>query len=432
MKGKEILIPGSKYIANRVLILSALAQGKSIIRNVPDNLDIRIMKNSLKNSGISINVTSDVESGENVLEVMGIDSPETNLKDSREIDAGESGTFLRFVLGFACLLEGETFLTAGYRNRERPIKPLIKALCDLGANITPAQNKSLYPLRIKKGLTGGQTVIDGEVSSQFVSSLLIVAPFAQNDVEIKVNKPIVSSCYIDLTIREMEKFGVWVNREKTDGYHLFKIKAGQRYKPSHVFIPKDWSSTNYLIAASVILSKKISIHQISPETNPGESEFSAILQGMGSCIEFGSGTVSIQKSDILHGIEVDMKDSPDSVLTLIAVALFAEGTTVIKNIGHLIYKESNRIIQVEKELKKLGADISTTENSITISGGNKLLAATTETHNDHRLAMCLGLIQLRNKKMKIRNKECVEKSFPEFWTYLSKIENEGEKCLVIQ
>lgn len=421
-------IPGSKYVANRVLIISALTDGVSSICNVPDNQDIRILEEALTGVGISIKKYP----ARGRLEIAGILSPDSNLNKLKQIDVGESGTLLRFALGFACLLHGETSITAAERNRERPVEPLIKALGNLGADISVAPGESIYPIRVKKGLTGGTTVVSGQVSSQFISSLLIVSPYSMADVEIKVLKPIVSSGYIDLTIREMERFGVTADRITGDEFDLFRIRAGQRYQPREVNIPKDWSVANSMLAASVLLGKEIRINKIDVLSNPGESEFVFILQRMGCRVSIDPGSISVQRSGILKGIEVDMKDSPDSVLTLIPIALFAEGTTVIKNIGHLIYKESDRIKQAEKELRKIGADIRTTLDSMIIVGGKQLHPATTECHNDHRLAMCLGLIQLKNRDMKIVNRKCVQKSFPLFWDCMKSIDEGGEKCLEIQ
>ena len=428
MKDKKIHIPGSKYIANRILVISALTGGTSHISNVPENQDIRILEKALHETGVFL----EKKLASDELSVKGLFAPGSTVNRSKNIDVGESGTLLRFAIGFACLLEGETTITAAARNRERPIEPLISALRDLGALISLSPGQSIYPIEVKRRLIGGTTVLSGEVSSQFVSSLLIVAPYATSDIEIEVLKPIVSSGYIDLTIREMQRFGVVAEREICKTYDLFRIKAGQRYRSCDVDIPKDWSSANSMLAASVLLGREIRIDSIDLRTNPGESEFASILQRMGCFVTVEPGSISIQTSGTLSAIEVDMKDSPDSVLTLIALALFAEGTTVIKNIGHLIYKESDRIKQVEKELSKLGAEIRTTADSIIITGQKKLYAATTKCHNDHRLAMCLGLIKLKNRGMQIENRECVRKSFPEFWNYLELIKREGSKCLEIR
>ncbi len=428
MTDREIKIPGSKYAANRILVIAALANGTSSIFNVPNNQDIRFLEKALRDIGISLEECP----ASGTREVTGILSSTYGLKTRKSIDVGESGTLLRFALGFACLLDGETTITAARRNRERPIEPLIKALRDLGADVCVAAEENIYPIKVKRGLKGGKTVVSGKVSSQFISSLLIVAPYSDDDVEIKVVKPIVSSGYIDLTIREMERFGVRAERQSNTEFDTFHIKAGQRYQPREVAIPKDWSSTNSLLAASVLLGRRIRINHIDMMSNPGESEFVFMLERMGCEVSISTNSISLQESRILKGIEVDMKDSHDSVLTLVAIALFAEGITVIKNISHLIYKESDRIKQAEKELKKIGADIETTGNSIVITGRKQLHAATAECHNDHRLAMCLGLIMLKNRGMKIVNRECVQKSFPEFWNYIDLIDEVEGKWLEIQ
>ncbi len=431
MSNPGMNIPGSKYIANRVLLMSALTGGRSGIGRVPDNSDLRVLLDLLTDIGIVVNWV-DGEAGR--CSVWGINSPRSSMKEARSVDAGESGTLLRFITGMACLLPGETFVTADSRNRQRPILPLLKALRDLGADVSWSNGKNVYPLRIKNGLKGGRTVVPGDVSSQFVSSLLIVSPCADNDVELVVVKPVVSSAYIDVTLREMRKFGVTAERIRGDECDVFRVPAGQRYQPVDVEIPGDWSSANTLLAASVILGRRIKINRMRVESNPGESEFVTILQRMGCSMNTADDSVSVLKSDRLKGVEVDMKDSPDSVLTLIAVALFARGTTVVNNISHLIHKESDRIQKVETELNKIGAHIETTKDSITVTGMKQLHAAATHSHNDHRLAMCLGLIKLRNRGMTIADSVCVRKSFPEFWNFIEAIDSyeEGEKCLEIQ
>jgi 3-phosphoshikimate 1-carboxyvinyltransferase len=231
----------------------------------------------------------------------------------------------------------------------------------------------------------------------------------------------------------MKRFGVFAERIHGEDYDVFRIPAGQRYLPAEVDIPGDWSSVNTLLAASVILGRQIKVNRMSADSNPGESKFVSILQRMGCSVNTGNGGVSVVDSGDLRGVEVDMKDSPDSVLTLIAVAVFARGTTVVKNISHLIHKESDRIQKVEAELNKIGAHIETTQDSITVTGMKRLYPAATQSHNDHRLAMCLGLIKLRNRGMTIADSGCVRKSFPEFWNFIEMIKSfeEGEKCLEI-
>jgi len=424
-----IHIPGSKYIANRVIVLASLTEGKSIIHNVPDNQDINILIQALENIGIRIAVQNSHNKSRELV-IWGMYSKESNIGKKRKIDVGESGTLLRFTVGLACLLDGVTTITAGLRNQKRPIKPLIAALQTLGARI---QFNSTYPLCIHKGLTGGRVVIEGGTSSQFISSLLIVTPYSLKDSEIVVQKPVVSSHYINLTIREMQRFGVNVKSEDTEKTIVFRVKSGQKYLPVNTSLPKDWSSANYLLAESVILKKTIKIRNINTDTNLGESKFVHFLQQMGCTVAIKPDSISIlHEQDIqLAGIEVDMKDSPDSVLTLVAVAVFARGQTVINNISHLIHKESDRINQAAAELKKIGVMITTTEDSITILGKQPLIQGVTETHNDHRLAMCLGLIKLVNKDMKIKNADCVVKSFPSFWENINQFNMTGVEWLEI-
>ncbi|PIE52012.1 3-phosphoshikimate 1-carboxyvinyltransferase [Candidatus Fermentibacteria bacterium] len=421
-------IPGSKYVANRALLISALARGSSVVSNIPENGDIDLLVGMLRHAGVSVN---SVDGTVRTLEIQG-SAGRPGRTGSHFIDAGESGTLLRFAAGFASLLDGETFITAGFRNRQRPLEPLLKSLEELGAEITRGPEQGGFPLGISRGLKGGTTVIGGQYSSQFISSLLLAAPYADNDVEVKVTRPVVSSHYIDLTMGEMARYGVAVRHTADDNHEIFYVQAGQSYTGCNLTIPGDWSSVNCLLAASLLLQKEIRVNGMNVMSNPAESEFLAILEMMGCCTEVDCESVTVKSCSTLRGIEVDMKDSPDSVLTLIPLALAAEGTTVIRNIGHLIYKESNRIHHAAHELQKLGAEIETTIDSISVVGGRSLKTASVDANNDHRLAMCLGLIELTNKGMKITGRDCVSKSFPEFWSYIGFIQEAGEKCLEIQ
>ena len=413
----ENYLQGSKYVANRVLILSALANGKSRIQNIPKNNDINDLLNVLKK--LNVNIVS-LGKSKNEIIIEGLDILKKN--KCKRINVKESGTLLRFILGVSCLLKRDIIINASKRNKERPIQPLIKSLIDLGAKIS-VNEKNIFPIKVGFGLKGGKTVIDGSISSQFISSLLIIAPYAEKDVEIKVIKPIVSYNYIDLTIKCMKEYGVKIRRYDYKDYELFKIKSNQRYLPTKLIIPIDWSSANYLFAEAAILNKTITIKNLDFKSNKGEAKFINILGSMGCNVKKNKDSISIINTPKLKGVNVDMKDSPDSVLTLIAVALFAKGKTIIKNIEHLKYKECNRIKDMEDELRKIDANITTTNNSITIVGSCELKAGIVRTHKDHRLAMCLGLIQLKNKKMKIINRKCVGKSFPKFWDSIKILED---------
>lgn len=396
----EIEIPGSKYIANRILIIASLAKGTSIIKNLPDNEDINAAISALKKFGIKI------VKKKNAVFVNGTKT----LKVPKQVNVNESGTLLRFLTAFSSLADGEVSIIGSKRVMERPIGDLIKGLTDLGVKCECKGN--LPPALISGGLIGGKTTIKGDVSSQFISSLLLIAPYAKNDVEIFLKSNAVSKVYIDMTIDLMEKFGVLVKRY---GYKKFFVKSGQVYSAKKFFIPADWSSANYFFAAAAIKAGRIRIKNL--DFNSRESKFLSILEKMGCEIKESDSFIEVKGEKNLKGIDVDMNDLPDNVQTLSAIAPFAEGKTIMRNISHLHFKESDRIKDTAKELLKLNIKVNPENNQLKIEKSN-VQGNVIETHNDHRIAMSLALIGLRVKGIKINNPECVNKSFPQFWDKL--------------
>ncbi len=403
----EITVPGSKYIANRVLLLAALAGGISRIKNVPENDDINATIEALKKFNININKKNDeiVINGANGK----IKTPD------KEINVINSGTLMRLITGFASLAEGKTTITGSERIKQRPIKELLMSLNDLGIKCS-SKNEGFPPIEISGGtLNGGKTKIKGNVSSQFISSLLIISPYAKNDVEIIVENELVSKNYVDMTIDLMKEFGVNVKR---DNYKKFKVEAGQKYNTKNYVIPADWSSANYFLAAAAVVPGKIKANGLDL-SQKGEAEFVGILGKMGCKVNKDKNSIEVIGNKKLNPVEVDMSTMPDSVQTLAAVAVFAKGTTRIKNIGNLKYKESDRINDTAKELKKLKIKATAKDDELIIEGGNPKPAAI-EPHNDHRMAMSFALIGLK-AGIKIKNPECVAKSFPNFWEKLKEL-----------
>ncbi len=405
----DIIVPGSKYIANRVLIISALAKGKSIIKNVPDNEDINNSIMALKSFG------ADIQRKDDLLIISG---NKGKLKiPGKAINVGDSGTLLRFITGVAAICRGKVKITGSKRIQERPINDLISAFSDLGVK-TKSLNKGKPPVVIEGGtLKGGKIKIKGDISSQYISSLLLVASYAKEDVEIILKTEVVSKNYIDLTIQLMEDFGVKIERK---GYSRFLIKSGQRYRAREYVIQGDWSSASYFLAAGAIVPGRIRIKNIDLKSRQGESRFYSVLKKMGCKINKKDDWIEVIGPERLIGIDIDMGSMPDTVQTLCSVACFAEGTTSITNIGNLRYKESDRINDTALELKKLGINVKTKDDSITIKGGN-VRDGIIDTHNDHRTAMSFALIGLKVKRMKINNPEVVNKSFPGYWDKLKEI-----------
>ncbi len=416
----NISVPGSKYIANRVLLIAALANGASTIKNVPENDDINAAIEALKKFNVEIARKSEISGIDSIdnkknseLVIIGTNGKISSANE--KIDVKNSGTLLRFITGFASLADGKTKITGSERLQERPINDLLKSLNDLGIKCK-SLNKGFPPVEVIGGtLNGGMTKIKGNVSSQFISALLLISPYAKNDVEIIIKSELVSKSYVDMTIGLMKEFGVNV---KNENYEKFKIKCNQKYAAKNYIIPADWSSANYFFAAAAIVPGRVKVNDVDL-SQKGESEFIEILREMGCEINKGKNSVEVIGRNGLNAVEADMSSMPDSVQTLAAVAVFAKGETKIKNIENLKYKESNRINDTASELKKLGIKVIAKDDELIINGGTPK-PAVIDSHNDHRMAMSFALIGLK-AGIKIQNPECVAKSFPNFWEKLKEI-----------
>ncbi len=402
-----ISVPGSKYIANRLLVICSLADGISALKNVPENEDINNAITALKQFGI------DIEKNKDTLTITGTDG---NFKSSKgKINVGDSGTLLRFIAGFAALAKGKTEITGSKRIQERPISDLLKSLNELGIECESSDGHA--PISVQGGnLKGGKTKIKGNISSQFISSLLMISPFAKNDVEILVDGKLVSSEYIGLTISLMKEFGVKVERKG----NLFKIKSNQKYKPRDFTVPADWASANYFLAAAAIVPGLIRIDNLDMRSSQPESGFIDLLVRMGCKAKIGANSIELTGTDKLKAIEADMSSMPDSAQALAIVALFANGTTKISGISNLKFKESDRINDTAAELKKLGASVKVTNDGIEITS-SKLKSAIIDSHNDHRMAMSFAIAGLKVSGIKIKNPNSVKKSFPKFFDKLREI-----------
>ncbi len=400
----ELTLPGNKYVANRVLILAALANGTSVIKNVPNNDDLNHMINALKEFEVEI------EKSQNTVTIKGTNGIIKTPK--KEINVGESGTLMRFITSFATLIDGSVTITGSKKIQERPIKELLNSLQDLSVDVK-SNNNGFPPVTIQgKGLVGGSTKIKGDVSSQFISSLLMIAPFAEKDVEIVLTTEMLSKKYVDLTIKCMEQFGVTVERE---GYDKFAVKSGQRYKTIEFAIPGDWSSASYFFTAAAILPGSVRINDLDIGSKQGESKFADLLVKMGCMYRRNSKWMQVIGMPNLTGIEIGMSDMPDVVPSLAIVAAFSQGVTKITNIGHLRLKESDRISAVSNELNKIRIKTVEEKDSLTIFGGEPKGNVEIDTYNDHRIAMSFAIAGLKIEGIKIKNPECVNKSFPGFW-----------------
>jgi 3-phosphoshikimate 1-carboxyvinyltransferase len=398
-----IAIPGSKSYTHRALILSSLAGGGSHLIHALRCEDTERTAQALLKFGVEI-----FWEGDDV-RVLGTGGKYQASED--RIDVGNSGTSMRFLTALAALRKGTTLLDGNERMRKRPIGELLKGLRELGVPAYSQKANDCPPVVVEsEGLKGGTARIRGEESSQFLSGLLMVAPYAQNDVNIKVTGSLASRPYIDITLDVMSAFGVKI---PSQGYSSFSVKAGQRYLPKEYRIEGDASNASYFFSAAAVCRGRVKVNNLNPTTFQGDIQFLDILERVGCRVNRGSDWVEVLGGE-LHGTEIDMNEMPDLVPTLAVTAAFARGKTVIQNIRHLRFKESDRIHALAKELSKMGIRVNEREDGLEIEGG-KPHGAEIETYDDHRMAMSFAIAGLAVTGMRIKGEGCVDKSFPGFW-----------------
>jgi 3-phosphoshikimate 1-carboxyvinyltransferase len=384
-----------------------LAEGESLLKEFLACEDTLYTLNSLRELGVRISVNKEK------IRVSGTGGTFPPVSGGSEIFLGNSGTSYRLLLSTVALARGEFVLTGSHRMRERPIGGLVKALNRLGAETSYLEQKGYPPVFIRaKGISGGKAVILGGQSSQFVSSLLMSGPYAEKEIEIEVKGDLISRPYIDLTLDIMERFGVSALRE---GYSYFKIPTEQRYMARQFTIEGDVSSASYFWAAAAVTGGTVITENIHPHiTRQGDIAFLDVIEEMGCHVKRDTDRVIVH-GGALSGIEVDMGGMPDMVPTLAAVAIFAEGKTVIRNVSHLRYKESNRLQAIGLEWSRLGSRVEERDDGIAIYGGERLSGTVVDPHDDHRLAMSLAVVGLKASGIMIKGETCVNKSFPRFW-----------------
>jgi len=398
-----VRLPGSKSYTHRALVISALADGESLLINALRSEDTEHTARALEKFGVSIFWERDR------IRVLGRGG---KLKAGEErIFVGNSGTSMRFLTALSALKNGRTLLDGNERMRERPIGDLLNGLSALGVRAYSKEKNGCPPVMMEsQGLKGGKTKIKGEESSQFLSALLMIAPYAQEDIQVEITGHLASKPYVDITRDVMSTFGVEVKR---DGYHFFFVRAGQHYLPKTYRVEGDASNASYFFSAAALSKGRVRVENFFPKSVQGDAGFLTILENMGCEVVRGDRWAEVRGKE-LQGIEIDMNPMPDLVPTLAVTAAFARGKTVMKNIGHLRFKESDRIQALAGELIKMGIRVEEGDDWLKIEGG-KPHGAEIETYNDHRLAMSFAIAGLAVPGVKIKGEQCVDKSFPEYW-----------------
>jgi 3-phosphoshikimate 1-carboxyvinyltransferase len=398
-----VTLPGSKSYTHRALIAAALSNGWCRIGNCLDSEDTRCTMRALSVMGAQI------EAQEAFFAVRGCGGSFREVTDP--IDLENSGTSMRLLAALCALGEGSYILTGTERMKERPIHHLLSALEQIGVYAESVNGNGCPPVRIKGGRPeGGPVSIDCSISSQYLSALLLIAPLTVRGLDIYVERGPVSKPYIDMTIDVLARFGILLKRM---AYESFSVPGGQHYDSGHYDIEPDASQAGYFWAAAAITGEKVGIRHLTPMSFQGDVRFATVLTRMGCRIEHtGEGLFVVGAP--LTGIEVDMADMPDLVPTLAVVAAFAKGRTVIRNVGHLRAKESDRLAAVQKELTKMRVAARISGDDLIVEGGAPQ-GAVIETYNDHRMAMSFAVAGLRTPGTAISNEGCVAKSFPDFW-----------------
>jgi len=421
----SVRVPGSKSLTNRVLLIAALVEGHTVLSNALFSDDSIYFVEALRQLGFE--VALDPDRAEMAVTGQGGAIP----AQKAELFIGNAGTAARFLTAFLTLGNGNYILDGDPRMRERPIGDLVAALGQLGAKITPIRpaegtvstvgsSRSICPpIDIQaSGLPGGRTEIAGNISSQFLSGLLMVAPYANNPVEILVTTELNSKPYVELTLGVMSDFGVEVQRQ---GSERFVIPPAHYQERSTYTIESDASAASYFFAAPAILGGMVRVENISRASKQGDIAFLDILQRMGCTVSEGKNYVDVIGPASLHGVDVDMRDISDTAQTLAAIAPFADAPTRIRGIGFIRAKESNRISDTATELRRLGVEVEEHPDGLTIHPCKTIKPAFTQTYDDHRMAMAFSLIGLRCAGVRIENPACVSKTFPDYFKVLENL-----------
>ena len=404
-----VRVPGSKSLTQRALVAAALAQGNSFISNVLVSQDTLYLIDGLRALGAKI---VPAEDGFFVSGTAG-----KIINSGKELFLGNNGTALRFLTALVCLGKGKYVLTGEKRLCERPVGALVEALKEMGVDILTHNN--CPPVEINaNGLTGGKITLQDIESSQYVSALLLCAPYTPKGMDLTLQGGVVSAPYIDLTIAVMKDFGAKITQTGKYEYH---VNAGEIYQGREYYVEGDASSASYFFLAAALLKKTIRVNGINRQSKQGDIRLLNVLEELGCKVRSGENWVEVSGNNLAEGdFTFDLNDMPDMVPTLAVLAAFRKGQTIINNVAHLRIKESNRLEAMVAELNRTGIEAQEMPEGLVIQGG-KMRPAKIETYNDHRMAMSFAIAGLVVRGIEISDKKCVDKSFPSFWEELKKI-----------
>jgi len=410
----SVRVPGSKSLTNRALLIAALADGLTTLTNALFSDDSRYFAESLVRLGFQVQLEED----EHKMTVVGLGG---RIPSSRaELFIGNSGTTSRFLTAMLTLGQGDYVLDGNARMRERPIADLLATLRQLGAQVE--SSTGCPPVSVKaSGLPGGRATIAGNLSSQFLSGLLLIAPYAQAPVELVVTGELNSKPYVDMTLAVMSDFGVGVER---DGYERFRIAPQRYHSHAEYVIESDASAASYFFAAPALLGGTVHIRDISRRSRQGDIDFLDVLIQMGCTVTEADHGIEVTGPAELRGLDVDMRDIPDTAQTLAAIAPFASSPTIIRGIASARVKETDRVSAMVTELRRMGVTVDEYPDGLKIYPCADLHPASIQTYDDHRMAMAFALVGLKVPGVQIENPGCVSKTFPNYFEVVEELRSQ--------
>jgi 3-phosphoshikimate 1-carboxyvinyltransferase len=404
-----VRLPGSKSISNRVLLLAALASGETIVRDLLDADDTRVMLDALAKLGVKCDARS----------VSGAGGP-FPVKQA-ELLLGNAGTAFRPLTAALAFSGGEYRLSGVTRMHERPIGDLVDALRRAGAQIDYLGREGFPPLAIRAGNIEipRPLLIRGDTSSQFLSALLMALPLAGGGT-VAVDGDLISRPYVDITVNLMGRFGIEVGRVE---WRAFRVPAARYRSPGEIRVEGDASSASYFLAAGAIAGGPVRVEGVGRDSIQGDVRFAEVLEAMGATVKMGDASIEASSAaGRLRAFDLDLNHIPDAAMTAAVAALFADGPCRIRNIGSWRVKETDRIAAMARELRKLGAGVHEGTDSLAIVPPEKLsTGACIDTYDDHRMAMCFSLASLGGVAVTINDPDCVAKTYPDYFAALSSI-----------
>ena len=407
----SVRLPGSKSISNRVLLLASLAEGETEVKGLLDAEDTRVMREALTRLGVTL---TEHAGG---IKVRGVGGAFAEKK--ADLFLGNAGTALRPLTAALAFSNGEYYVAGVPRMHERPIGDLVDALRSIGARIDYRGAEGYPPLAIHPALlrVSAPVRVRGDVSSQFLTALLMSLPLAGKPATIEVQGELISRPYVEITLNVMRRFGVSV--ERTD-WARFAIPAGKYSSPGAIYVEGDASSASYFLAAGALGGGPVRVEGVGSGSIQGDVRFAEVLEKMGAKVRMGEGWIECSGRGKLQAIDLDLNHIPDAAMTAAVLALFADGTSMLRNIASWRVKETDRLAAMATELRKLGATVEEGADYLRITPG-PLREAAIDTYDDHRMAMSFSLVAIGGAPVTIRDPQCVAKTFPDYFAQLERI-----------